>query len=287
MRNKNICLSFFILYFISYFCTHISILSVKIREVIDALECFAPLPLQESYDNAGLQVGLTEAEVSGVLLCIDVTEKVVDEAAALGCNLIVSHHPLLFRGLKCISDANYVQRTVMKAIQKGVTVVSMHTNFDNAKNGVNYKIAQKIGLHDVTFLGDEAQKAGHGSGVIGTLDEPMTAREFVSVVKSVLNADDASCNQLLRSKISRVAICGGGGAFLLDDAIKCKADAFITGEMHYHEYFGHEQEIQIVVVGHYESEQFTNEIFRDVIAKANPGIKTYLTKTNTNPIIHL
>lgn len=260
---------------------------MKIREVIDALECFAPLPLQESYDNAGLQVGLTEAEVSGVLLCLDVTEKVVDEAVALGCNLIVSHHPLLFRGLKCISGANYVQRTVMKSIQKGVTVVSMHTNYDNALNGVNYKIAQKIGLHNVMFLGDETQKAGHGSGVVGQLDESMAARDFIDMVKRVLNADDASCNQLLRRKISSVALCGGAGSFLLDEAIKCKADAFVTGEMHYHEYFGHEQEIQILVVGHYESEQFTNEIFRSVIAKACPDVKTYLTKTNTNPIIHL
>ena len=245
------------------------------------------MPLQESFDNAGLQVGLTEAEVSGALLCLDVTEKVVDEAAALGCNLIVSHHPLLFKGLKCISGANYVQRTVMKAIQKGITVVSMHTNYDNAMNGVNYKIARKIGLHNVTFLGDEAQKAGHGSGVVGQLDEPMAAKDFINMVKSVLNADDASCNQLLRRKISSVALCGGAGSFLLDEAVKCKADAFITGEMHYHEYFGHEQEIQIVVVGHYESEQYTNEIFRSVIAKAYPDVKTYLTKTNTNPIIHL
>lgn len=260
---------------------------MKIKEVFDALERFAPLPLQESFDNAGLQVGLTEAEVSGALLCLDVTEKVVDEAVALGCNLIVSHHPLIFHGLKRISDTDYVQRTVMKAIQRGITVVSMHTNIDNARGGVNYKIAEKMGLQNVRFLGEEAQQAGHGSGVMGELPDPMTAKDFINMLKSVFNADNAKCNQLLRRRISSVALCGGAGSFLLDDAISNGADAFVTGEMHYHEYFGHEQQIQIAVIGHYETEQFTNEIFKSIITEACPGVDAYLTKTHTNPIINI
>ena len=125
---------------------------MKIKEVLSALERFAPLPLQESWDNAGLQVGLTETEVSGALLCLDVTEKIVDEAIRKGCNLIVSHHPLLFRGLKTISDLTDVQRTVMKVIENRLCVVSMHTNMDNAKGGVNFRIAQKLGLQDVQFF---------------------------------------------------------------------------------------------------------------------------------------
>ena len=115
---------------------------MKIREVVDALERFAPLPLQEGWDNAGLQVGLTEAEVSGALLCLDVTEKVVDEAISKQCNLIVSHHPLIFHPLKRIDGSSDVQRAVVKAIKNDVTVVSMHTNMDNARGGVNYKIAE-------------------------------------------------------------------------------------------------------------------------------------------------
>lgn len=264
---------------------------MKIKEVVNALERFAPLPLQESYDNAGLQVGLTETEVSGALLCLDVTEKVVDEAAALGCNLIVSHHPLIFRGLKKITDADYVQRTVMKAIRKGITVVSMHTNIDNAIDGVNFKIANKMGLDDVrlmeekTYIGQDT--VIYGSGVIGAFDEPMAADDFIEMLKSRFDVECVQCNQLLRRKISRVAICGGAGSFLLDDAIRAGADAFVTGEMHYHEFFGHEQEIQIAVIGHYQSEQYTNEIFKSIIGKECPGVKTYLTKTNTNPIIYL
>ena len=119
---------------------------MKIREVVDALERFAPLPLQEDYDNAGLQLGLTDTqEVSGALLCLDVTEAIVDEAVALGCNLIVSHHPLIFRPLKHITDENQVQRTVRKAILNNVALVSMHTNLDNAEGGVNWKIAEHLG----------------------------------------------------------------------------------------------------------------------------------------------
>ena len=125
---------------------------VKIKEVVFALERFAPLPLQESYDNAGLQVGLTEVEASGALLCLDVTEEVIDEAVSLGCNLIVSHHPLLFHGLKTVSDRNYVERCVRKAIQNDVTVYAAHTNLDNAEDGVNFKIAEKLELEQVRLL---------------------------------------------------------------------------------------------------------------------------------------
>lgn len=261
---------------------------MKIREVVDALERFAPLPLQEGFDNAGLQVGLTGAEVSGALLCLDVTERVVDEAAALGCNLIVSHHPLMFHALKRISDVDEVQRTVVKAIQKNITVVSMHTNIDNARGGVNFKIADKMGLHGCRFIGPKTVGGIEcGSGVIGTLAEPMAADDFVIMLKRTFDVECVQCNQLLRRQIKTVALCGGAGSFMLGDAISAGADAFVTGEMHYHEYFGHEQEIQIAVIGHYQSEQYTNEIFESIIREACPGVKTYLTKTNTNPIIYL
>ena len=126
--------------------------SVKIKDVISALECFAPLPLQEGWDNAGLQVGLTEAEVSGALLCLDVTEQVVDEAISKGCNLIVSHHPLIFRKLRQIADKDGVQRCVIKAIKNDIAIVSMHTNLDSAEGGVNHMMAEQLHLENVRFL---------------------------------------------------------------------------------------------------------------------------------------
>ena len=261
---------------------------MKIKEVLSALERFAPLPLQESWDNAGLQVGLTETEVSGALLCLDVNEQIVDEAVQKGCNLIVSHHPLLFRGLKTISDLTDVQRTVMKAITQGVCVVSMHTNMDNAKDGVNFKIAEKLGLQQIRFFASKmVDGIESGSGVIGTLAEPLAADDFVKAVKKVFDVECAMCNELLRRPIQKVGICGGAGDFLLDAALAEGADAFITGEMHYHQYFGYEQRIQICVIGHYQSEQFTSEIFRDIILRECPGVKTCIADTCTNPILYL
>ena len=261
---------------------------MKIKEVLSALERFAPLPLQESWDNAGLQVGLTETEVSGALLCLDVTERIVDEAVQKGCNLIVSHHPLLFRGLKTISDLTDVQRTVMKAIQQQVCVVSMHTNMDNAKAGVNFKIAEKLGLQQVQFFASKTVDGIEaGSGVVGVLTEPLAADDFVKAVKKAFDVECALCNQLLRRPIQKVAICGGAGDFLLDAALAEGADAFITGEMHYHQYFGYEQRIQICVIGHYQSEQFTTEIFRDIILRECSGVKTCIAETCTNPILYL
>ena len=285
---------------------------MKIREVVDALEHYAPLPLQEGYDNAGLQVGLTEAvEMSGALLCLDVTEAVVDEAVQKGCNLIVSHHPLIFRKLSRISDENYVQRTVRRAIKNDVTIVSMHTNMDAAAGGVNFKIAEKLGLKNVQFFGGEKEVDGvkGGSGVIGEISdedilkaaqagrlsdevkkhfaEGIAADDLVLLLRERFGVECVQCNQLLRRPIRKVALCGGSGAFLLGDAIAAGADAFITGEMSYHEYFGHEQEIQICVIGHYQSEQFTSEIFRSIILSHFPDAKCCISEINTNPIIYL
>ena len=255
--------------------------------MLSALERFAPLPLQESWDNAGLQVGLTETEVSGALLCLDVNERIVDEAIAKGCNLIVSHHPLLFRGLKTISDLTDVQRTVRKAIINGIAVISMHTNMDNALGGVNFRIAQKLGLQNVVFFAKKSAEIESGSGVIGELAEPMAADDFILKVKKTFGVECAMCNELLRRPISKVAICGGAGDFLLDEALKAGADAFITGEMHYHQYFGYEQQIQICVIGHYQSEQYTSEVFEEIILKECPGVNTCIAETCTNPILYI
>lgn len=269
---------------------------VKIKEVVFALERFAPLPLQESYDNAGLQVGLTEAEASGALLCLDVTEEVIDEAVSLGCNLIVSHHPLLFHGLKTVADRNLVERCVRKAIQNDITLYAAHTNLDNAEDGVNFKIAEKLNLEQVRLLQPRAVKVKDGgreyavmagSGVAGWLSEPEDSLKFLQRMKSVFHVECLMHNDLLQRPVSKVVICGGAGDFLLDEAIAVGADAFVTGEMHYHQYFGHEQEIQIAVLGHYQSEQYTKEIFYSIIGEACPELPLYMTAVDTNPIKYL
>ncbi len=269
---------------------------VKIKEVISTLERFAPLPLQESYDNAGLQVGLTEAEVSGVLLCLDVTEEVISEAMEMECNLIVSHHPLLFRGVKCVSDADLVQRCVRKAIRNDIAIYSMHTNLDNAVDGVNYCIAERLGLVDVELMqprkvtvhqnGRDVQVLA-GSGIIGYLPEAENSLAFLQRVKQYFGVECLQHNELLSRPIQCVALCGGAGEFLLDEALSRKADAFLTGEMSYHHFFGHEQEIQLAVMGHYQSEQFTSDLIRRYLELEYPQLSLFTTKVNTNPIKYL
>jgi dinuclear metal center YbgI/SA1388 family protein len=361
---------------------------MQIKEVVDALERFAPLPLQDGFDNAGMQIGLTEVEATGALLCLDVTEDVIDEAVACGCNLIVSHHPLIFKALKRVTGRGYVERCVMKAIRHGVAIYSAHTNLDNAFGGVNYKIAEKLGLTNVralepsnghllklvtfvptdyadkvraamfaagcgqignydccsfnqdgygtfrahegcnpfcgsinelhrenevkietivpAYCKDAAVRAlleAHpyeepaydiyalqndwdrvGSGIVGELEEPITELDLLKTLRDKFAVECVKHNSLSGRAIKRVALCGGAGAFLLQNAIKGKADAFITGEIRYHDYFGHDDEILIAEIGHYESEQYTTEILSDVIGRSCPGLRLLKSNINTNPI---
>jgi len=271
-------------------------MSVRVQDVIDALEDFAPLPLQESYDNAGLQVGLTETEVSGVLLCLDVTEGVIQEALELGCNMIVSHHPLIFHGLKRLTDADTVQRQVRMALQNEIAIYSAHTNLDAAVDGVNYMMAERLGLVDVVLLqprqvtvgmGAKSQTVQAGAGVIGYLPEGEDSLAFLQRVKQAFGVECLMHNELLARPIQSVAICGGAGDFLLDEALRVQADAFLTGEMHYHQYFGHDGQIQIGVLGHYQSEQYTMDIFNQVIGERCPRLPLFKTTLCTNPIKYL
>ena len=261
---------------------------MKARQVLDALEQYAPLPLQDSFDNAGLQIGLTaEQEVTGALLCLDVTEAVIDEAEQMGCNLIVAHHPLLFHGLKSITGKSYVERCVIKAIQKGVGIYAAHTNLDNAEGGVNYRMAEKIGLTNLSFL--EARPGGMiaGAGLVGELAVEEDEREFLERVKLLFGIKCIRHNRLSGRKIRRVALCGGAGGFLLSKAISLGADVFLTGEMRYHDYFGHEDELLIAEMGHYESEQYTIDLLADILSQQLPKLRIVKTSNNTNPINYL
>ncbi|WP_296094324.1 Nif3-like dinuclear metal center hexameric protein [Alloprevotella tannerae] len=257
---------------------------MKIKEVAEALERFAPLPLQEDYDNAGLQIGLTEVEASGALLCLDVTEAVIEEAAAKSCNLIVAHHPLLFRGLKQVSDTTQVERCVRLAIKHDIAIYAAHTNLDNARGGVNYEIAERLGLHDVDFLRPEGEG---GSGLIGRLAMPEDPYSFLKRAKDAFAALCLKHNQGPARPVQMVAVCGGSGDFLLSDAIEAGADVFLTGEMHYHAYFGHENQIWIGVAGHYETEQYTIQLLRRILERDCPGLPLYETTINTNPIKYM
>lgn len=287
------CIPFYFLIFAPKFSTYI----MKIKEIVSALEQFAPLPLQDDFDNAGLQIGLTEAEAAGALLCLDVTEAVLDEAIALGYNLVISHHPLIFKGYKSITGRDYVERCILKAIKNDIVIYSAHTNLDNAWGGVNHKIAEKIGLKNLTVLEPKEESIIHpvtlqpveqvGAGIVGELEKTETELEFLKRIKKTFEVGCLRHNKLMGREIQKVAICGGSGAFLIPQAIRAGADVFITGEIKYHEYFGREGEILLAEIGHYESEQYTKEIFYSIIRDVFPNLELQMSKINTNPIKYL
>lgn len=278
---------------------------MTIREIINTLETFAPLDLQEDFDNAGVQVAVNscpdalDAQLTGVLVCLDITEQVIDEAIAKNCNMVVSHHPLIFQPLKRVCGRTYQQRCVAKAILAGITLYSAHTNLDNARGGVNHIIASMLGLNNLQWL--EPRGSEGGSGVIGELPVPMTAMQLLLSLKTLFKVDalfnncrgnsafaeqKSVCGTIaVEKEIRKVALCGGAGAFLMGKAREMGADAFITGEIHYHDYFG--QDMLLVEMGHYQSEQYTQELLMKIILKSCAGARVIKTSLNTNPIVSL
>ena len=266
---------------------------MKIKEITDAIEQYAPLRLQEEWDNAGIQVGDPEAQVTGVLLCTDATEAVVAEAVSRGFNLVVSHHPLIFRGLKKIMGRTPVERTVAMAIKHDVTIYSAHTNMDSAWHGVSFRMADKIGMTDVEFLDaghvdpyGEQDCATAGCGVIGNI-EPMKATEVLARVKTAFEVGAVRYSGDGERIVTRVALCGGAGGFLLDKAVEQGAQLYVTADMRYHDFLDNSQRIVVADIGHYESEHFTKEIFLEIIQKKNPTFAVDFAKSETNQVKYL
>jgi dinuclear metal center YbgI/SA1388 family protein len=259
-----------------------------IKDIIAVLEAVAPPHLQESYDNAGLLVGSPETPLKGVLFCLDSTEAVVEEARRMACNLIVAHHPIVFRGLKRLNGANYVERTVMQAIRHDIAIYAIHTNLDNVhQHGVNSKIAQKLGLQDTRILAPRPDAADIGAGLLGQLPAPVEERAFLLHVKTALQTNCIRHTALRNKTVQRVAVCGGSGSFLLPDALRAGADAFVTADFKYHEFFDAEGRLVIADVGHFESEQFTIELLYELIHEKFPNFALHLTKVPTNPVFYI
>ena len=261
---------------------------MQIQDIIRVLEAVAPPQLQESYDNSGLLVGDPESALTGVLFCLDSTEAVVEEAVRKGCNLVVAHHPIVFRGLKRLNGATYVERTVMQAIRNGIALYAIHTNLDNVhQQGVNARIAQKLGLRHTRILAPKPGLTDVGAGLLGELPAPMPEADFLQEVKQAFRTGCVRHTALRYKPIAIVAVCGGSGSFLLADAVRAGADAFVTADFKYHEFFDAEHRLIIADVGHYESEQFTIELLYELIHEKFPNFALHLTEVNTNPVFYL
>ena len=361
---------------------------MKLSQLTTYLESLAPLAYQEDYDNAGLIVGSPEQEISQVLISLDCTEAVVDEAIATGCQVIVSHHPIVFKGLKRFNGKTYVERVVEKAIRNNIAIYAIHTNLDNVANGVNARICEMLELENChilapkpgllkkliayvpeshaeqvrnalfhagagnignysecsfssdgtgTFKGNEDsdpyvgepgirqleseikietvypanleskilmalilahpyeevaydlyaltnQHQQIGSGMVGEPDEPMDEEDFLFFVKEKMQAQVIRHTAFTGKKINKVAVCGGAGSFLLKQAIAAGADIFITSDYKYHEFFDAEGKILIADIGHFESEQFTQQLLQEMIRQKFTDLPIRLTSVNTNPV---
>lgn len=364
---------------------------MKIAEIIQTIEDFAPISYQESYDNAGLLVGDKLADCTGVLICLDAIEVVIDEAIDKNFNLVVAHHPIVFSGLKKITGKNYIERVIIKAIKNDIAIYACHTNLDNIKLGVNNIIADKLGLKNRkilepkkgilkklytyipkenkdnllnalfavnagnignysecsfsvdgvgTFKGNEDSnpvigeknrrsteaeskieiifpnyleakilktlEENHpyeevayevisldndyqdvGSGLIGELENAVEEIDFLHQLKDKMKTKCIRHTQLLRKPIKKVALCGGAGSFLLSNAISQKADIFITGDFKYHQFFDADNQIVIADIGHYESEQFTSQLFNNIISEKFTNFAVQISTINTNPVNYI
>lgn len=260
---------------------------MKIKDIAKAIEAVAPLCCQEGYDNAGIQVGDAMATVTGVLLCTDVSMAVVDEAIERGCNLVVSHHPLIFKGLKKIAGRTQVERIVAHAIKHDIAIYSAHTNMDNVPGGVSFKMAEKLGMTDVEVL--DAHCDGDtptGSGVVGAI-KPMPAVDFLRLLKATFEVGAVRYSGDTTGTITRVALCGGAGGFLIDNAVAAGAQVFVTADMRYHDFLENNDRLLLVDIGHYESEHFTKEIFSDIIMALNPDFPVASAKNEKNQIQYI
>jgi len=362
-----------------------------IREIISYLESVAPPIYQESYDNAGLIIGDPEMAITSALITLDVTEAVIDEAIEVGCDLIIAHHPIVFKGIKRLNGSTYVERCVIKAIKNDIAIYAAHTNLDSIIGGVNSKICEKIGLTNlkilspvkdqllklVTFIPDEhldqvrdalfAAGAGAignydkcsfsaigtgsfrggeeanpyvgeigefhfekeirfetiipkylknniikallkshpyeevaydiyplenslqevGAGMIGELPGAENEIEFLTRLLQIFECKTLRHTYLLGKPIKKVAICGGSGSFLLSAAIAAGVDIFVTADMKYHDFFDAEEKIVVADIGHYESEQFTKELFYEILIKKFPNFALRLSEVKTNPVLYL
>ena len=364
---------------------------MKIKEITSKIETLAPLTFQESYDNAGLLCGSPDQEIETVLIALDVTEKTIEEAIDLKAGLIISHHPLIFGGIKKLTGSNYVERTLIKAIQNNIAIYAAHTNIDNVVGGVNAKIAEKLNLQNakilvpkenflkklVTFVPDaHAEKVRNaifkagagtigeydncsynlngtgsfrasessnpfvgekgkihyeketrvesifpyhlqssiiremikahpyekvaydvysldnlyekaGAGMTGTFESPRNEKELLQEIKTIFKTGCIKHTELLNQPVTKVAFCGGSGAHLIKRAKASGAQMYITGDVKYHQFFDAEKKIVIVDIGHYESEQFTMELFYEILTKKFPNFAFHFTKINSNPINYL
>ena len=262
---------------------------MQIKHIMDSLEQWAPIHFQESYDNCGLLVGDPEADCTGILCSLDCTEAVVEEAILKGCNLIVSHHPIVFKGIKQLNPNHYVSRVVIKAIQNNIALYAIHTNLDNLIDGVNKTLADKLHIQNRRILAPVPgvfDNNGNpiGSGIVGELPLETSGPEFVQWVKEKLKLNVIKHTNFIDKKLNTIALCGGSGSFLLSHILDQNIDCFITSDLKYHEFFEADGRFLLMDIGHGESEQYVPQLIVAYLTGKFPTFAVLESLVNTQPV---
>ena len=257
---------------------------MKVKDIISVIEEFAPLSVQESWDNSGLCVGSPDDDVTSVLLGLDCTPALVDEAVAFGADMIVTHHPLIFKGVRKISPEDQTGEAIIKAIRAGISIYAAHTSADKVLAGVSGAMAERLGLKNVRILDEDGD--GTGLGTVGEFEVPMTSEEAVAFVKEKFGLKVLKASKPVDGKIERVAMCGGSGGSLIGEAMKSGAQLYISGDISYHNFFTGPH-FMIMDIGHYESEIEIVDILFSLIRKKFPTFAVRITQNvNSNPIYY-
>ena len=260
---------------------------MKIKEITDAIERFAPLALQEEYDNAGLVVGDPEREVGRALLAVDVTEEVLAEAEQEGCDLVVTHHPIVFHPLKRLNEADYVQRCVARAVRRDIALYACHTNLDSAPGGMSWRLAEMLGVGNLRVLQPSETGDGAGFGVVGELPEAVDTVEFMRIIQRRLEVSVVRYSDIATSGVRRVAVCTGAGASLIGEARRAGADIYITADMKYNDFMAPDKALTVADIGHFESEYCAIQLIFDILSKNLCTFAVRKSERSRNPVNYL
>jgi dinuclear metal center YbgI/SA1388 family protein len=261
---------------------------MRVIEITRIINDWMPTSFAEDFDNVGLIVGDPESEISSILVTLDTTEDVVEEAIERGCNMVVSYHPIIFNGLKQItSNSNYVEKSVIKAVKNNISVYAIHTSLDNHPNGISYILSDLIGLENISTLIPKEEKLADnniGVGSIGELENPMNETEFFDHLKNKLDLKYLRHTKKLNKKISKVSVVVGSGSFAIKNSIESNVDAFITSDFKYHNFFEADSKALFIDIGHYESEKHIKLVIKEFLNKKLPNFTILLSEMNINPV---
>jgi dinuclear metal center YbgI/SA1388 family protein len=267
-------------------------MTVRVKDILESINIEAPFSLAESWDNVGLLVGNPEQEVTAVLAGLDPTNKLVDEAIALGANTIITHHPVIFKPLSTIDTTEPNGRLLEKALSNHIAIIGCHTNFDSAREGVSDYLALQLGLKNLSPLvaSSDNDTAGTGLGRIGTYPSPLTSADFLARLLTALNLPCVQMAGLFPEKISTVAICGGSGSDLAPVAYRRGADVYLSAEIkHSTAVWAAESNFCVIDGTHYATEKPAVALLVKKLKEAGDkkgwGIEILQTKEEHHPFV--